>query len=271
MTIELVETTAPAPPVSAVSWAAIAGGAVVAVATTLILLTLGSSMGLATASPWARAAETAGRIGVLAGIWLVVVQWLSSAVGGYIAGRLRTRWIGLHTHEAHFRDTAHGFMTWAAATVIMAAIAASAGAGLTGAAAAVASKAGPPPNLAYDADTLYRSPGGDAAALAPARAEAERMLAAGAVSGGGLSADDRAYLITSISSRAAVAPDEAGRRVDGVLAREHKQADDAKAAADKAREAAAGLAVLTALSMLVGAFIASVAAALGGQQRDLHP
>jgi hypothetical protein len=270
VTIELVEAVAPAEPVSAVSWAAIAGGAVVAVATTLILLTLGSSMGLATASPWARAAETAGRIGILAGIWLVVVQWLSSGVGGYIAGRLRTRWIGLHSHEAHFRDTAHGFMTWAAATVIMAAIAASASAGLTGAAAAVASTTGAPPNLAYDADTLYRSPGGDAAALAPARAEAERMLAAGAVSGG-LSADDRAYLIASISSRAAVTPDEAGRRVDLVIAREHKQADDAKAAADKAREAAAGMAVLTALSMLVGAFIASVAAALGGQQRDLHP
>lgn len=269
MTIELVETT-PAPPVSAVSWAAIAGGAVVAVATTLILLTLGSSMGLAAASPWARAAETAGRVGVLAGIWLVVVQWLSSAVGGYIAGRLRTRWIGLHTHEAHFRDTAHGFMTWAAATVVMAAIAASAGAGLTGVAAAVASKAGPAPNLAYDADTLYRSPAGDTAALAPARAEAERILAAGAVSGG-LSPDDRNYLIASIASRAGVAPDEAGRRVDLVLAREHKQADDAKAAADKAREATAGLAVLTALSMLVGAFIASVAAALGGQERDLHP
>ncbi len=268
--MELVETTAPAQPVSAVSWAAIAGGAVVAVATTLILFSLGASMGLATASPWTRAAETAGRVGILAGIWLVVVQWLSSAVGGYIAGRLRTRWIGLHTHEAHFRDTAHGFMTWAAATVIMAAIAASAGAGLTGAAAAVASTAGAPPNLAYDADTLYRSLGADTAALAPARAEAERMLAAAAVSGG-LNADDRDYLIASIASRTAVAPAEAGRRVDMVLAREHKQADDSKAAANKAREAAAGLAVLTALSMLVGAFIASVAAALGGQQRDLHP
>jgi hypothetical protein len=267
--MELVETAAPAQPVSAVSWAAIAGGAVVAVATSLLLLTLGSSMGLAVASPWAGAAETAGRVGVMAGIWLVVVQWLSSAVGGYIAGRMRTRWIGLHTHEAHFRDTAHGFMTWAAATVIMAAIAASAGASLTGAAAAVASKVGAPPNLAYDADTLYRAPGADPAALAPARAEAERTLAAAALSGG-LAADDRDYLIASIASRAGVAPAEAGRRVDLVLAREHKQADDAKAAADKAREAAAGLAVLTALSMLVGAFIASVAAALGGQQRDLH-
>lgn len=44
------------------------------------------------------------------------MQWLSAALGGYVTGRLRTRWVGLHTHQAFFRDTAHGFITWSLAT-----------------------------------------------------------------------------------------------------------------------------------------------------------
>ena len=90
----------------------------------MILFALGSGLGFAAASPWGDVARTAAHVGVFAGIWLIVVQWIASATGGYLTGRLRTRWIGTHTHEVFFRDTAHGFLTWALATVTVAAIAA---------------------------------------------------------------------------------------------------------------------------------------------------
>src|ERR1700722_16974224 len=62
---------------------------------------------------------------VTTAIWLIVMQWLSSAVGGYISGRLRSRWMGTHPHEVFFRDTAHGLVTWAVATVVVAGVLAS--------------------------------------------------------------------------------------------------------------------------------------------------
>jgi len=168
---------------SAVSWPAVLAGATVAIATTIILATLATGFGLATISPWkVQAAPIAFTIG--GGIWLVVMQWLSSALGGYISGRLRTRWSGVHVHEVFFRDTAHGLLTWAAATIVVSALA------LHGAAAAV--------------DT---------------------------------------------SPRAAL--------------------DAAEIAA--AQKSSAAFAIFTAISMLVGAFIACVSAALGGRLRDEHP
>lgn len=108
---------------SALSWAAVAGGTVAAIAVTLTLLTLGSAFGLGSVSPWPGVGARPTTFTIGAGIWLVVTQWLSAAMGGYLAGRLRVRWHGLHTDEVMFRDTAHGFLTWATATVIMAIIA----------------------------------------------------------------------------------------------------------------------------------------------------
>ena len=105
---------------SAVSWSAIAAGTVGAIALTLTLLTLGSAFGLGSVSPWPGVGAKPTNFTIGAGIWLIVTQWLSAAMGGYLTGRLRVRWHGLHTDEVMFRDTAHGLLTWAAATVIMA-------------------------------------------------------------------------------------------------------------------------------------------------------
>ncbi len=113
---------------SAVAWSSVIAGTVAAVALTLILLTLGSAFGLASASPWPGVGAKPSTFTIGAGVWLVVTQWLSAAVGGYLAGRLRVRWPGLHTDEVFFRDTAHGLLAWATATVIMAVIAVAAGA-----------------------------------------------------------------------------------------------------------------------------------------------
>lgn len=108
---------------SALSWASILAGTIAAIALTLTLLALGSAFGLAAVSPWPGTGAKATTFTIGAGIWLIITQWLSAAVGGYLAGRLRVRWHGLHTDEVFFRDTAHGLLTWATATVVVAMVA----------------------------------------------------------------------------------------------------------------------------------------------------
>ena len=105
---------------SAVEWAAIVGGALGAVGISIILFTLGSGLGLSTVSPWSWSNPSPTTFGVVAAIWLIVTQWLASALGGYLTGRLRTKWVGIRTDEVFFRDTAHGFLAWALATVLVA-------------------------------------------------------------------------------------------------------------------------------------------------------
>ena len=84
---------------SAVSWAAIFSGALIAIATALVLVSLAAGLGLTTISAWPNAGASATTFTIGAGIGLIVVQWISSGVGGYITGRLRTKWVGVHTHE----------------------------------------------------------------------------------------------------------------------------------------------------------------------------
>ncbi len=72
-------------------------------------------------SPWPGHGVSAKAFTINAAIWLIVSQWMSAALGGYLAGRLRTKWVGTHTHEVFFRDTAHGLVTWSVATVVIAA------------------------------------------------------------------------------------------------------------------------------------------------------
>ena len=81
---------------------------------------------------------------------------------------------------------------------------------------------------------------------------------------------DRMYLASLIAQKTGVAQDDAQKRVDEAIARLNEAKAKAMQAADEARKAAAETAIYTALSMLIGAFIASVAAALGGRLRDEH-
>jgi len=105
-----------------VEWAAITGGALAAIGITIILVTLGPGLGLATVSPWSFSGSPPATFGIAAGVWLIVTQWLSSGVGGYLAGRLRKKWVGIRTDEVFFRDTAHGFLAWALATALVVAL-----------------------------------------------------------------------------------------------------------------------------------------------------
>src|SRR3984957_13152866 len=272
---------------SAVSWAAIIAGAVAATAASLLLLALGSGLGLISASPWPNVGASAGAITTLAAIWFIAVQWIASGLGGYLTGRLRTRWVGTHDHEVFFRDTAHGFVTWALATVVLAlliAAAASAAVGTGvragaelgsgaahGAAHAASNAASPTTVTGYDVDMLFRSSQADPGqSAADTRQEATRILAKGLTTGD-VSAADRAYVAQMVAARTGIAQADAEKRVDDVVAQVNAAQTKARQAADAARKAAATASILTALSMLIGAFIACAAAALGGRERDLHP
>jgi hypothetical protein len=258
-------------PQSAVSWAAIIAGAVVAAATSLILLALGSGVGLAAAAGGGLQASIA-KFSVMTGIWLIIVQWVASGTGGYVTGRLRTQWTDVHTHEVFFRDTAHGFVSWAVSTIIVAAVFASAASSLLGnsaraataVGAAAAQGAAANTGAQYDVDTLFRSAGASSdQAMLAARDESLRILTRG-ISLGDVPPADRDYLARLVATRSGISQADARRRVDDTVT-------TLRNAADSARKTAATTSIFTALSMLVGAFIACVAAALGGQRRDAHP
>lgn len=106
------------PAVAGVSWAAVLAGAIASLALTLVLLSFGTGMGFAVVSPWGNSGVSATTFEIGTGLYFIVMAMISSAVGGYLAGRLRTRWIGIHATEVLFRDTAHGFLAWAAASVL---------------------------------------------------------------------------------------------------------------------------------------------------------
>ncbi|MBC2803538.1 hypothetical protein [Rhizobium ruizarguesonis] len=268
---------------SAMTWGPIFGGAAAAIGVTLILLLLGSGVGLTMVSPWSGQSSSLSTVGVTAAIWLVVVQWLSSGLGGYITGRLRTKWAAVHTDEVFFRDTAHGFISWALATIFVAGFLASsltslagAGAQAVGSAATAAGTAASSTAstsdlpTAYFTDALLRPEQARAGATSDdtaATAEVSRILLNGAAAGQ-IPDDDKAYLATIVSARTGLSETDARTRVDTVL----KRIDDAKVAAqkaaDEARKAASTTALLGALSLLIGAFIAAAAAAYGGSQRD---
>lgn len=117
---------------SAVSWGAIFAGAVAAAAASLALLALGTGLGLSSISPWAQRGVQASTFGVASIVWVIVTQLCASALGGYLAGRLRTRWTAVHTDEVYFRDTAHGLLSWAVASLVTAALLLSAAFGAVG-------------------------------------------------------------------------------------------------------------------------------------------
>jgi hypothetical protein len=167
---------------SAVHWGAIIAGAVGAVGITFILISLGGALGHVTVSPWSPSGASPKAFGRVAAIWLIVTQWLASGLGGYLAGRMREKWVGIRTDEVVFRDTAHGFLAWALAVLLVV-----------------------------------------------------TLLTLGSLAAG-----------TTAASAGAVSPE----------------------AAEAARKIAGGFAFYSALSLLIGAFIASVAGALGGFHRD---
>lgn len=277
---------------SGVSWGAIFAGAVAAAALSLVLYLLGSGFGFAAASPWSDNSGVALGLGAI--LWLTLTQLAASAVGGYLAGRLRVKWASVRTDEVYFRDTAHGMLAWAVATLVtaaffgglmgkMAGTAVDAGTGVakaamaSGAAAAVANNDGGNANgaggnpLDYFSDMMLRSEKPGTVDDANLRRETVRILAT-SVPSGSLATEDRAYLATRIAERTGLDRVSAEKRVDDVYARSAAAAAKAKAtakeAADKARKAAAGTALWLTVALFIGAFVASWCATIGGRLRD---
>jgi hypothetical protein len=266
---------------SAASWGAILAGAFVAASVSLILFALGAGLGFALVSPWQEQGITAATFAATTAIWFVVMQWVSACLGGYIAGRLRTRWIGTHTHEVFFRDTAHGLVTWALATVVVAIVLANSVSSLFGGSMHAASTlatggsgglatSSAPPAASYNIDKLFRTSGGSSSGTTDYRGEATRILA-NSVSTGSVAPADRTYLAMLIAQRTGISQEDAQKRVDDAAASSLEAQAKIKEAADEARKVTAEASIYMALSMLIGAFIASVSAALGGRLRDEHP
>lgn len=257
--------------VSGVSWPAVFAGAVVTAALSLILLALGTGIGFSAVSPWANAGASAATISASAIIWLILMQLIASSVGGYLAGRLRTKWVNIHTHEVYFRDTAHGFLVWAVGLVFASAFLASAAGSMVGAAprasetAAVASGSvqarGILSSDGYFVDTLLRSSSRSSVQDSGSQRIEVGIIFANALREGNMPPADKRYLAEEISATTGISEPEAEKRVDGVFAQ-------AQQAADKARRALAHLMYWTFLALLVGAFCASFAATIGGKQRD---
>lgn len=285
---------------SAVSWGAVAAGAAAAAALSLILLILGVGLGLSSVSPWSGDGLGAATFGLSTILWLTFTQLIASALGGYLAGRLRTRWFDTHTDEVYFRDTAHGFLAWAVASLATAALLTSAigailgggvqaGSSMVGRAAAVAPTSqgvdgGP---MGYFIDSLFRrdaaidpvastapSPSGtDTGELAASRDSAEVSRIFMHVKGSEpLPAEDVRYIGQTVAQRTGLSQPDAEQRVTEVYAKAQARMREAETAAretaDKARKASAYGALWLFVSLLVGAFVASLAATFGGRRRD---
>jgi hypothetical protein len=276
---------------SGVSWPAVIAGAFVASAFSLALVALGAGLGLVSVSPWSSNNPSVTTFTVLAAAWFIAVQLFASGVGGYLAGRLRTRWARVHTDEVFFRDTAHGLLVWAVGAVITAALIASAAssavsgaAHLAGAATqAVGSATGQAAGQAasamgdptsYFSDMLWRSDHPAQGDQAAATAEADRIFTR-ALYNGDLPAADKTYLAQLVASRTGLSQPDAEKRVTDVFdqakAAKQQAADKAKAAADAARKTGVYVALWAFISLLVGAFSASYMATVGGRQRDEAP
>jgi hypothetical protein len=271
---------------SAVSWGAIAAGAVGAAALALLLIAFGAGLGLSAISPWSDSGVSASTFKTGTGIYLVIVAVMSSAVGGYLAARLRSKWVGAHTHEVFFRDTAHGFITWAFATLLSASALSSAtaylangsAAGIGGAASQVSRSVNP---AEIYVDKLFRSDGAQPASASASssaasnpvssapnsanpnqsRAEVLRLWTASSHDNENLSSADKSYVAQLVAARTGLNQTDAEKRVNDVI-------NEAKTAADNSRKGAAKLSFWLTAAMLFGAFAASLAAAEGGALRD---
>jgi hypothetical protein len=259
---------------SGVSWGAVIAGGFAAAALSLTLLTLGTGIGMSSVSPWANTGASASAIGWTAIGWIVLMQILASSMGGYLAGRLRTKWVSVHTHEVYFRDTAHGFLVWAVALVITAAFLTSAAASVMGEIQRSGPSAASGTGAAQQSDSLSPNAYLVETLLRPTTYSADRdtasaraeigVIVANDVREGSMTPADRAYLAQIVATRTGASQADAETRVDEAYTR-------AVQIADNARKAVAHSMYWMFLALLMGAFCASVAATIGGKQRDNVP
>jgi hypothetical protein len=282
----------------AICWAAVFAGATAAAALTIILCILGTGLGFSAVSPWSTEGLSATTLGISAILWLSLTQVVASGMGGFLAGRLRSRKLGVHADEVYFRDTAHGFLTWSIALLVTSTLFASALGSVInggvqaaakvsgGALTAATSKAADEISDGYYLDTLFRK---NTTTLVPktsattqvvpgtntpnnqyvSNAEVRRIFQK-AVGDSELNAADKAYLSQIVAQRTGITQEEADKRIDDTYAAMQKTAATVKESADKARKASAAIALWGFIALLIGAFTASLAATWGGRCRDAN-
>jgi hypothetical protein len=245
-----------------IEWGPAIAGALTAAAIGFVLVTFGAAIGLAVASTAPTWRDSSATLQLLSGLYLLLVAILAFGVGGYLAGRMRTRLNG-SSDEIEFRDGTLGLVVWAIAVILTALI--------TWAGAQSLSRLGSPPNasqsvagenlVAYDLDRLFRAERKPQSAdLTQARSEAARILLTSA-GHTGVTPDDRTYLIALTSAETGLARPDAERRVDAIIAQ-------ARDNIRKARRAAVIVAFMAAAAALLGAAMAWLASCAGGRQRD---
>lgn len=297
-------------PPGSIAWGAILAGAAAAAALSLILLMLGVGLGLSAVSPWANQGVSAKTFGISTILWVTLTQLLASGMGGYLAGRLRSGWSGVHSDEVHFRDTAHGFLAWAVASLATAALLSSAigsivsggvqaGAAVAGGVTAVSGTAAVAGgaaagakmdgvemqggSMSYFIDSLLRRDPSTAAATTTATgaasepasnassAELHRIFA-NSMRTAALPPDDIRYVGQIVAQRSGLSQQEAEKRVTETYARAQVKLREAETAArttaNQARKASVTATLWLFISLLIGAFVASLAATVGGRQRD---
>lgn len=244
-------------------WTPILAGAILAAALSFVLISFGSAIGLAVASPSSSWRDTSWTLALLGGLWLLLTSLASFGLGGYLAGRLRRSWTTALPHEVEFRDGIHGLLVWGLAIMIAAFLALAATktvapqTDLTRPTAATAE-----PLLAFELDRLFRSDRrpADPADDSEIRAQAARIITSG-LGHQSMAPEDRAYLVRLVEMRTGLAPPDAESRVDRAIAQSSN-------AIKRARSAAVILAFMIGASLILGAAVAWLASASGGQHRD---
>lgn len=261
---------------SAVSWGAIFAGAAAAAALSFILMMLGVGFGLLSVSPWSGEGASAEAIGFGSIIWLIIIQLAAAGLGGYLAGRLRTKWPDVHSDEVYFRDTAHGLVTWAVATIVAVVfVSGSATAVALGGAKAAGNMAGQGADLVeqaldeqeYFARRMLRTDSWDEA-NGNGRVDEVVVILTRSLREGEVRDGDREYLIDMVSARTNLSQSAAEQRVDEIISDAQSFYGEALNQADEARQAAAWTAIWLFVALLAGAFFAALMATFGGRQRD---
>jgi hypothetical protein len=249
---------------SGVSWGAVIGGGFVMAAVWLLMLFLGAGFELSSLSPWFNAGASAATVGTIALVWIIVTQVIAASLGGYLTGRLRTRWQSIHNDEVHFRDTANGLVAWAVSVVLAAGLLVVAARAMAGGESnpeqsALAQQGASVLSSSYLVDRLFRSDH-PAEIDGSVRAEASRTIAYDLLTKLD-SGPDIAYLTQLVAAKTGLSTADASKRVSDALT-------EARQRADNVRKASARVLLWTFLALLIGAFCASFAATLGGSQRD---
>ena len=254
-------------------------GAVLAAALSFVFLTFGAAIGLSTTSPWANSGVSVKTLATIAVFFAMVQQIGSFMAGGYVAGRMRSRWGETNKDEVEFRDGLHGGLVWAVGVAIGAALflstagsAVKTGADVAGKAAAAAAANADP--SAYSIDALLRPAAGrppvagqgaaPATSAADTRTEVARIFAK-ATASGTLPENDKSYLASVVAQRTGLPQPEAEKRVTEAFAEANRAV---KEAADKARRASILTGFVTAASLMVSFGAAWWAALRGGNHRD---